>query len=57
MKTLKTILAATVVLGFLAGCAEETTPAQTAPAKSMPAKTSTYSSKLGTESTKKDTAK
>lgn len=54
MKTLKTILAATVVLGFLAGCAEETAPV---PEKDTQTKTSTYSGKLGTESTKKDTAK
>jgi hypothetical protein len=59
MKILKITLAAVIAFGFLAaGCAEKA-PVETVQVKEAPAKKAhhSYSSKLGTESTKKDTKK
>jgi hypothetical protein len=58
MKILKTTLAAVIALGFLAaGCASKATEPTAAVVKETKVKHHSYSSKLGTESTKKDTKK
>ena len=56
MKISKIALASVVTFAFLAsGCASETKPIDDQ--KETSAKSSSYSSKLGTQSTKKDTKK